>query len=406
MVTARPTASQADTTGPGGHLQKLINRLGFRPVAGCKCKKRAAIMDKNGPAWCRKNIGTIIGWLKEEHIRARAAGLTRVPWNHLATKGVVLLAIRRAEKKPGDSRQRKKKLSAKSESKSDTSEGGRMENQSSAWAGGDWAVGITTAPRGQYTLSKTVHSLQSDGWNPVVFAEPKSNLSGFDAPIVQRVDPLGCWHNWYQMANSLLDNTDAKWIMTVQDDMEVATGARLLAEKYLTKNPNIGFLSLYTAKHYQRRYDLLNPTGERICSFPDLKTANLHASKKAGRTTAAYEWPRPAINRVSTNSLWGACVLVFPRQSLRKILDHKIARNWKGAGGRQQRPATKNSDTAIGKICNALKLQMMFVNPSLAKHIAKISSISHGDNTGRRNCLYHVSDDGKSVSDIFPEYLS
>lgn len=88
----------ANLKGPGDHLQKLISRLGFRPVAGCKCRQRAELMDRNGTAWCRKNIGTIIGWLKEEHVRSKAAGLTRMPWNHLAARAVVELAIRKAER--------------------------------------------------------------------------------------------------------------------------------------------------------------------------------------------------------------------------------------------------------------------------------------------------------------------
>lgn len=88
----------ANLKGPGWHLRTLISRLGFRPVAGCKCRQRAELMDRNGTAWCRKNIGTIIGWLKEEHVRSKAAGLTRMPWNHLAARAVVELAIRKAER--------------------------------------------------------------------------------------------------------------------------------------------------------------------------------------------------------------------------------------------------------------------------------------------------------------------
>lgn len=380
--------------GPGTHLQRLIKAAGLRVAPGCKCKERAKLMDQRGPKWCRDNIGTIIGWLKEEHVRAREAKTTRLPWNHLATKGVVLLAIRRAEKERSGPKASTQPIATEAELP-------RMEAQPDAWTGGDWAVGITTAPRGQYTLSKTVRSLQSDGWNPIVFAEPKSNLAGFEAPIVQRVEPLGCWHNWYQMANSLLDNTDAKWIMTVQDDMEIATGARNIAERFLNGNPKAGFLSLYTAKHYQLRYDVIDKNGQRLCSFPNATAANDHARRRTEWTVRQYEWPRPSINRISTSSLWGACVLAFPRDSLRKILDHKIARNWKGANGKQQRPATKNSDTAIGKICRATKLEMFFANPSLATHIAKISSIGHGDNNGRRNCLYYVGNGDQTAKAIF-----
>lgn len=86
------------SAGPGTRLQRLIHAAGLRVAPGCKCKDRAKLMDQRGPKWCRDNIGTIIGWLKEEHVRAREAKLTRLPWNHLAARAVVELAIRKAER--------------------------------------------------------------------------------------------------------------------------------------------------------------------------------------------------------------------------------------------------------------------------------------------------------------------
>jgi hypothetical protein len=86
------------SAGPGTHLQRLIHTAGLRAAPGCKCKERAKLMDQRGPKWCRENIATIIGWLKEEHVRAREANLTRLPWNHLAARAVVELAIRKAER--------------------------------------------------------------------------------------------------------------------------------------------------------------------------------------------------------------------------------------------------------------------------------------------------------------------
>jgi hypothetical protein len=59
---------------------------------------------------------------------------------------------------------------------------------------------------------------------------------------------------------------------------------------------------------------------------------------------------------------------------------------------RRDNPHTiANSDTAIGKICNAMGLGMYFVDPSPVDHIARFSTIGHGGNNGRRNA-YRIAD--------------
>lgn len=52
--------------GPGTNLKKFFARLGFKATTHCKCTQHALEMDVQGPAWCRQNITTILGWLKEE----------------------------------------------------------------------------------------------------------------------------------------------------------------------------------------------------------------------------------------------------------------------------------------------------------------------------------------------------
>lgn len=53
------------TSGPGTELGKLISWFASERK-GCKCKDRMAMMNKQGPEWCEKNIDTIVGWLMEE----------------------------------------------------------------------------------------------------------------------------------------------------------------------------------------------------------------------------------------------------------------------------------------------------------------------------------------------------
>jgi hypothetical protein len=103
--------------------------------------------------------------------------------------------------------------------------------------------------------------------------------------------------------------------------------------------------------------------------------------------------------------------LVFPPDSLKKLLNHPRALSWTGAKI-SRKPGEKavdfktrweqtkqkrilsphliqNSDTAIGIILRKhQKKKLMYVSPSPVDHISKYSSIGHGGNCGRRNALY------------------
>src|SRR5690606_13494208 len=107
--------------------------------------------------------------------------------------------------------------------------------------------------------------------------------------------------------------------------------------------------------------------------------------------------PRPTgVNRIITRSLWGALALAWRRDVLESVVNHPIAAAWSGARPRsgnraviqrrRDNPHTiANSDTAIGKVCNALRRKMYFVDPSAVTHIAVTSTIGHGGNGGCRN---------------------
>ncbi|MGI9447628.1 MAG: hypothetical protein ACR2NI_08250 [Pirellulales bacterium] len=82
------------TNGPGTELANMLKMIGINSKEkGCQCKSHAKRMDREGPQWCRDNIDTILGWLQTE------AKKRKLPFVKQVAKQVVLLAIRRAEKK-------------------------------------------------------------------------------------------------------------------------------------------------------------------------------------------------------------------------------------------------------------------------------------------------------------------
>jgi hypothetical protein len=80
---------------PGTSLKLLLASCPLKIVAepDCACLSRADEMDRmerQTPGWCRENIETIVGWLKEQ---ADARGL---PFSSLVAKLIVRRAIRTA----------------------------------------------------------------------------------------------------------------------------------------------------------------------------------------------------------------------------------------------------------------------------------------------------------------------
>lgn len=85
-------AKGGDPTGPGSQLKAMLASLGLRPAPGCRCNARAAEMDARGPDWCERNVGVIVGWLREE---AERAGM---PFVEIAARLIVRRAIRASQK--------------------------------------------------------------------------------------------------------------------------------------------------------------------------------------------------------------------------------------------------------------------------------------------------------------------
>ncbi len=80
----------------------------------------------------------------------------------------------------------------------------------------DCTVAVTTAPRKDCTLELCLASIEVNGWNPIVFAEPESTRTDFRT--IENETRLGIWHNWLNSAGWCLENTTTAFILTVQDD--------------------------------------------------------------------------------------------------------------------------------------------------------------------------------------------
>ena len=80
------------TNGVGSELKKLLSKIGITASKTCSCNQRAREMNVRGIDWCKENIDTIVGWLREE------AQKRRLPFFDFAGKQLVLLAIKRAQK--------------------------------------------------------------------------------------------------------------------------------------------------------------------------------------------------------------------------------------------------------------------------------------------------------------------
>jgi hypothetical protein len=333
------TARKSDLgDGVGTEVHKMIPAWLEKP--GCKCKDMARKMNVWGTSGCENNRQVILN-----HLTRKAKEVGFFSWvPEVATRMVVDRMITSAINK------------VKSKEK---------HNQNK------WYCAVTTAPRDIPTLNTCLQSLQIAGWDPFIFAEPNSvkPLVEFKDSYIINDERKGVWHNWLQSLRYGLENTDANIFLTVQDDSLFHPDSKTFVEKILWPAENVGFVSLYTPKHYSIQ--------------PKFKT-------KA----------RPkGVNRIHTKSFWGACGLVWPRPVVEAIVDHPFALQWLGAHlrtksawesmkeKRRKEPwRIQNSDTAIGKLMNRMERTMWFCDPSPVQHISLTSATGHGGNKGRRNC--------------------
>lgn len=322
--------------GPGTELHKIIPK--FLESEGCSCRDMAKKMNTWGPDTCEKHREYIVDYLIRKGKDVKLFGwVPRSAMREVADR-MLTMAITRARKNETE----------------------------------EWFVAVTTAPRKEPTVEMCLESLTLAGFRPYIFAEPKTNGLDMDTHgerLVLHNERMGVWQNWIYSARYAIENSSADIIMTVQDDSLFHPDCKIFTESILWPAKDVGFVSLYTPKHY---------------SF---------------RPKDQHELRAPGVNRIHTRSLWGACALVWPRKVLEEVLQDDIIYNWLGAPTRtksiwekkkeeRRNDSTQiqNSDTAIGKIMNKMKRSMYFVDPSPVNHFATHSTTGHGGNRGRRNC--------------------
>ena len=327
--------------GPGTELHKIIPK--FLDSENCGCRDMAKKMNYWGPEKCDKNRESIVDYLVQKGKDIRLFGwVPKLAMREVADR-MLSMAINRAKNK-------------------------ETEN---------WFVAVTTAPREVPTVGTCLESLTVAGFRPYIFAEPNTNgidMDIYNERMFQHEERQGVWRNWIYSAKYAIENSNAEIIMTVQDDSLFHPDSKTFAESILWPARNVGFVSLYTPRHYSMTSK--NKTKERP----------------------------PGVNRIYTKSLWGACALVWPRKVLEEVLRSDYIYSWLGAPTRtksiwgkkqkerKENPALiQNSDTVIGKIMNQMKRSMFFVDPSPVNHFATHSATGHGGNLGRRNC-YRCAD--------------
>ena len=270
------------------------------------------------------------------------------------------------------------------------------------------ACGITTAPRKVSYLDETLASVRA---------------AGFDQPvIVEDSDNSGSYRNFKRAVSLLLHcQPDAEAIAIFQDDIEVADGlkARLDRFGWPESAERIGVVSLYTAKpHHLNRSGWhklplqLSDSSEsdaeiesevrrnlisRGTEFPSTRLAEasrIHIVRKlADCTLVAVDQPgslrwfvayRTTDERgrnwldISETQHWamayGACALLMPRESARKIVDNCT----------HPESRTK-TDIHVAETCYRLGLSWWLHTPSFVEHRGEVSSLhEHGLNDYRR----------------------
>lgn len=219
---------------------------------------------------------------------------------------------------------------------------------------------VTTAPRPENYLPQTCISLFDAGFDPVIFAEPKSPIpQEFSTRTTFNSTMLGAWHNWKSAVTQILSWSDADYFLSCQDDITVHPEAKKFCFEFIEryKAKEYGYLSLYTPTHY-------TITGGEIQPKP------------------------PGVTEMGVPAAYGACCLLFPRKILEDMRKTSVWTNWLGVPAqenplgvyeeRRANPQTiKHVDAAITRMLIELKLSLLYPIPSVCQHVGEHSALGH-----------------------------
>ena len=202
-----------------------------------------------------------------------------------------------------------------------------------------WAVGVTTAPRGQPTLAACLDSLLRAGWErPYLFIDSPVRVPDrfSHLPGTLRDEPIGAWPNYYlALLELLMREPHADAYMIVQDDLV--------------------FFDRENLREYLE--DVLWPG--RSSLLVSLYSTTVDSGPEPG-------WHR----RVGWVS--GAHVFVFPPQIAKAfVIDRSVFEHrWMG------HPVwSKCLDDLIGNWARARRVDVWFPTPSLTQHIGDASTL-------------------------------
>jgi hypothetical protein len=196
----------------------------------------------------------------------------------------------------------------------------------------DWAVAVTTAPRGPSWLMPTIESLARAGWKDLTLQAEPGTYIPCDIPQVQVVTNahrLGPHLNFRAaLAGLVRENAKADAHAVFEDDIEVTRSLRFWLEtEGLWPSGRVGVVSLYTASVNHRDQE-----GWHLCD----------------------DLPRRAC---------GALAYVFPPDAARDFASRPPVRNTWG-----------QQDYWVGRWCREAGLQYWMHSPSFVRHLGEVST--------------------------------
>lgn len=204
--------------------------------------------------------------------------------------------------------------------------------------GADLAIAITTAPRVRETFTASLASLRRAGFDQQVsvFAD-KVSPSGEGCVVKRNDPPLDGIKNWYKACQSLVEETDASWVMILEDDVTWVNGAAeaLYRDLDAVNAESTGYVSLYLCR--------------RVAKFIH---SDQHAKKlQPGLHNAAGFGAR----------CWGSQAYVLPRASAKRLLADGIFR-------KAVQVRWKNRDLLVSGTLSRLGLKLLYRVPCLVSH--------------------------------------
>ena len=203
-----------------------------------------------------------------------------------------------------------------------------------------WAVGVTTAPRRERTLLKTVESLMKAGWTePHLFVDGDVTLPEAlgDLCATRRNPAVKAWPNYLlSILELLMRHPTADAFLMIQDDVCVFPhpAVKSYLERILWPGKKPGLVSLFCSREY--------------------------TSEQSGWTRFPGRW------------LWGAQAFIFPREVAIQFVSHPmvIRHRWsRSPDGRA------HIDWLIGEWAYRNRISVWYPTPSMVQHIGRVSAI-------------------------------